>query len=86
MVVKTSIGFDIEIEKENLDDMELLDAIAELDKNPLALSSVISLLLGDEQKKKLYAFIKEKEGRAKASVVEQVITEVFHAMGTPAKK
>lgn len=41
---KTSAGFDFALDEKVLDNMELLDAIAESEENPLALSRVCLLL------------------------------------------
>ena len=50
---KTKSGFSYELDKERLNNYELLEAIEELEENPLVLSRVVNLLLGKEQTKKL---------------------------------
>ena len=45
---KTSTGFAFEITQERLDNYELLEAVAEVDKNPAVLPTVINLMLGDK--------------------------------------
>ena len=53
---RTKSGFEYSIEEDNID-QELLDALAEADDgNPLKISKVIRLMLGDEQRKRLYGF------------------------------
>ena len=48
---KTSTGFAFTIPRERLDNMELLDALAEADNgNVLAVSNAVTLLLGAGQK------------------------------------
>ena len=49
---KTSTGFEFDIEDERLDDMELVDIMAEIDENPLLMPKLCKMLLGEEQKKK----------------------------------
>ena len=46
---KTKSGFSYELDKERLNNYELLEAIEELEENPLVLSRVVNLLLGKEQ-------------------------------------
>lgn len=48
---KTSTGFEFDIEDERLDDMELVDIMAEIDENPLLMPKLCKMLLGEEQKK-----------------------------------
>lgn len=49
----TKNGFAFEITDERADNMELIDALADIDDgNLLAVSKVLTLLLGPEQKKK----------------------------------
>lgn len=47
-------GFNYEIPDEVLDDMELFDALADAQKNPLSIGVVLDKLLGEKQKKELY--------------------------------
>lgn len=74
----TSKGFAYEIEDTNLDNMELIDALADLDKgNLLAISNVINLLLGTEQKKAFYSFYRNDEGKVPLNTVSEAITEIL---------
>lgn len=74
---KTSTGFEFEINEHKLDDMEFLDALAEVDENPLALSKVIKAMLGDDQKKKLYNHLRTDEGRVPVKAVAKEIAEIM---------
>lgn len=47
---KLKSGFEYKIEESTLDNMELLDIIVEVDQNPLAISKVVKMLLGEEQR------------------------------------
>ena len=59
----TSTGFEYTIADDNLDDMELLDALAAVDNgNILAASKVCTLLFGKEQKKALIDTVTQKLG------------------------
>lgn len=78
---KTSDGFEYDIDREVLTDMRLLDALTELqdDEDPLAISRIASLLLGKEQKKRLYDYISEKDEKHHVPVekVNQTLMEIF---------
>ena len=45
----TSAGFEFELDEKVLDNMELVDAVAESEENPTAVSQVCLLLLGKAQ-------------------------------------
>ena len=79
--MKTTSGFEFEIDPEILDDMELVDALAEVEDNPLMISKVVTMLFGDD-KKRLYDHIKETKGvkRVPIEAVGEVIEEVFDAL------
>lgn len=82
----TSSGFAFEVDPAALSDMELVDALADLnDGNALALSKVCTILFGKEQKKALYDHFRTQDGRVPAKDVEQAATEVFKALGTYGK-
>ena len=60
---KTQSGFEFSIEKDRLDNMELLDELAEIDAgNVAAISRASTLLLGKEQKKSLYKHLRREKG------------------------
>lgn len=75
---KTSKGFVFEIKKSSLDNMELVDALAELDDgNVLLISKILTMLLGKEQKKALYDSLRTDEGNVPMEDVTQAITEIL---------
>ena len=76
----TKNGFLFEITDERTDNMELIDALADLDDgNPLAVSKVLTLLLGPEQKKKMYDFVRTEDGIVSAQTVSEMIVEILAA-------
>ncbi len=76
----TKNGFVFEITDERTDNMELIDALADLDDgNPLAVSKVLTLLLGPEQKKKMYDFVRTEDGIVSAQTVSEMIVEILAA-------
>ena len=79
-------GFKFAIDPAVLDDMELVDAMAESEgDNPLMISTVINKLLGPEQKKKLYDHIRTKDGRVPVEKVAEMVGEIMDQMGEEGK-
>ena len=78
---KTSTGFEFDIEDERLDDMELVDIMAEIDENPLLMPKLCKMLLGDEQKKRLYDHLRSEDGRVPIEATTTAIQEIFNSPG-----
>lgn len=86
IVGKTKSGFEFDIPKSVIDDMQVLDAIVELESdNPLAISRLCDRILGAEEKKKLYEHVKMEDGRVPISAVSDELGEIFRAFGKPGK-
>ena len=81
----TKTGFAYQIHAEALDDMELLDAIAEIDGNPLAISKVLKMLLGEQQRKELYDHLRGEDGRVSVKAVSEAIADIFSSSGQQGK-
>ncbi len=81
ITAKTESGFSIELEESSLDNMEVLDALSDLDEgNPLAMSRLVVKLLGKDGKKRLYDHLRTEDGRVPASAVESTIMELFQSI------
>lgn len=78
---KTKSGFSYELDKDRLNNYELLEAIEELEENPLVLSRVVNLLLGKDQTKKLKDHIRNKDGIVPTEKISEEITEIFQNQG-----
>lgn len=75
---KTKTGFAFEIDEKRLDNIELLDAIAEVaNDNIIALSNVSQLLLGKEQRKALYDHIRDEDGMVSAKSFSDELADIF---------
>jgi len=75
---KTKDGFEYILSDAALDNMELVDALEELDEgNTLAAAKVISLLLGKEQKKAFYKFYRTESGNVPVEKACTVLKEIF---------
>lgn len=78
---KTKSGFSYELDKDRLNNYELLEVIGELEENPLVLSSVVNLLLGKEQTKKLKDHLRTENGIVPTEKMSEEITEIFKNQG-----
>ena len=78
---KTTTGFEFGIEDERLDDMELVDIMAEIDENPLLMPKLCKMLLGEEQKKRLYDHLRSEDGRVPIEATTNAIQEIFNSPG-----
>ena len=74
----TSSGFDWKIEEDALDDMELLDALSEIDAGKLdSVSAACLHLLGKEQRAALYNHRRDEKGRVRISAVSDELGEIL---------
>lgn len=71
---KTKSGFAFCIPEKRIHNMELLDALTELETNGAALPKVLKLLLDDNAKQKLYDHLRDEDGTVP---VEAVATEIY---------
>ena len=79
--VKTSAGFEADIDENQLDDMELFDAIAEVDRgNKLALSKVTDIILGD-RKRDMYETCRKENGKVGIAQVMTSVNEIIEQLG-----
>lgn len=75
---KTSSGFEFSIDEKAADNMELIDALAELeDGNDLAVSKVCRLLFGSEERKRIYDHLRDENGRVPVEPFIQLVKEIF---------
>lgn len=82
---KTSTGFEFTVDSNALNDMRMIDAIADtVGDNPIAFSNVCRLLLGEQQKKALYDHL-EENGRVPVDKVGLAIKEIFELIGDEGK-
>lgn len=74
----TSSGFTYQIDENVLQDYELLEAIAEAETNPIMITRVVRLLLGDDIDK-LKNHVRDENGRVSIEKMNVEITEIFEA-------
>ena len=77
---KTPTGFVFAISESKLENMEMLDALAALDRGDgTQLSNVLSLLFTPEQKAKLYDHVRLEDGTVPIPKITEEITAIFEA-------
>lgn len=86
MKITTETGLKLEIDENVFDDMELIDALAELTENPIAISKVVKLMFGTAGKKLLYDHCRDESGRVSTVNVNNEITDIFQKMSKGLKK
>lgn len=78
-------GLELEIRDNLMNDMELLDDLAELDEgNSYAVSRIVNRILGKNEKKKLYDDLRE-DGVTPVNKVVEAMTEIFQLLGDKGK-
>ncbi len=73
----TKSGFKYEISAGRLENYELIEALAEVDKNPLLLPKVVNLLLEKEQADKLKEHLRNKNGLISTEALSNEILNMF---------
>lgn len=86
MKITTKSGFTCDLPENAADNMELVDALAEMqgDSDILAVSRVLRLLVGDDIRKALYDHLRV-DGRVPLAAVQTEITDIFSALGQTGK-
>lgn len=84
--VKTQSGFEIAVDDEAMNSMELVDTLVEVDGNDLlAVSKLGEMLLGKDGKKKLYDHLRNNKGIVPVDLFMQELNEIMGALGDSAK-
>lgn len=81
----TKTGFTCELDEKKMDNMELLDTLAEISENPLNVSKVVKLILSDDQRKALYDHLRTEDGCVPISAVSEAIVDIFNSTGQQGK-
>lgn len=86
MEITTETGLKLDIDENVFDDMELIDALAELEENPIAISKVVKMMFGTDGKKHLYDHCRNEKGRVETVRVNNEITDIFRKLSEKIKK
>lgn len=82
---KTASGFEYKIPKEQLDNYELVEALGEIEENPLVISKIIDMLLGKDQKNNLKEHIRSESGIVSAEKMGEEIKNIFESVNETKK-
>lgn len=83
---KTKSGFEFAIEESSMDNMELVDKLVEIDDgNMAAMPKAATMLLGEEQKERLYAHLRAAAGNVPIEAFINELTEIMEIMGEEGK-
>lgn len=85
MTGKTKSGFVYTLDDDILDDMELLDAMAEAGDTIASPSKFVLKVLGKKQRKALYDHIRDDKGKVRPERVMDEIKEMFEGLGKAGK-
>lgn len=81
---KTKSGFAYCIPEKRIHNMELLDALTEMETNVAALPKVVKLLLDADARQRLYDHLRDEDGIVPMESVVAEIYDIFQN-GKPAK-
>lgn len=77
---KTKSGFKFEIDKEVLDDWELLELLEKIDSGDVSvMPKAITFLLGNRQYQNLKKFIKKRDGKIKITTMVEEFNQIMTA-------
>ena len=82
---KLENGFEYEVNEDVLDDMELLDAMAEAEEDPLKISVISKKVLGTGQRKRLYDHLRRQDGTVPVEDASQAIVDILMDLGEDGK-
>jgi len=77
---KTDTGFMYKVSEENLDNYELLEALGEVEENPLVISKVVNLLLGKKQTEKMKDHVRSKNGIVSSEKMTEELKSIFESV------
>ena len=89
--IKTDIGFTCKVDDSTLDDIRIFELVQE-DENGDTMQKLnaslklITVILGADQKEKLYEFLEKKNGKASVTEVTNVLADIFNKLGEAKKK
>lgn len=82
---ETKSGFKFKIDEAIADDLELLEDIAQADKDVSLFPGVLEKILGAKQKAALYEHLRGKNGRVSTKAAVAEFTEIMNLAGEETK-
>lgn len=81
-LIKTTSGFEAEVNENAADDLAFLDLICAIDDgDPHAMRGLISALLSEEDGKRLIEHVRTEDGRAPVSALNAEISDIIKEIG-----
>lgn len=77
----TKSGFAYSIDKNRLQNYELLEVLVDVDENPILMPKLLVMLMGKEEKDKLIDFLRIEDGTVPSDKVAETIAEIFEEVG-----
>ena len=82
---KTKTGFEYELNEKVLNNYELVENIAEIEENPLAITTIVKQLLGKDGTKRLKEHIRDENGIVTTDKMMKEIVDIFQNSGKETK-
>ena len=77
---KTKSGFEFQIDKKVLNNMELVESLSDVDKGDISeLPKVLVAVLGSAGKKELYEHLRTEDGRVPIDLLLEEVKQIFEA-------
>lgn len=76
---KTESGFNYVISKDRMNNYELVEALGELEENPLSLGKAVALMLGKEQTKALKEHLRTDDGFVPNDLMQAEVIEILQS-------
>ena len=70
-------GFEFELDENKLDDARFFEELSHIEDNPFSMFKIIEMMLGKEQKERLYKHLETEDGRVPVGDLEAAVTEMF---------
>ena len=82
---KTQTGFEYELNEKVLNNYELVENIAEIEENPLAITTIVKQLLGKDGTSHLKEHIRDENGIVTTDKMMEEIVDIFQNSGKETK-
>lgn len=82
---KTQTGFEYELDEQALNNYELVENIADIEENPLAITMIVKQLLGTEETKRLKEHVRDEDGIVRMEKMTNEIVDIFKNSGKETK-
>lgn len=85
ITIKTDKGLELTIDERVCDDIYFLEALAEAESDVVQYVKALTMLLGKEQKTRLYKSLEDVNGRVPIESVNEAFVEIMNKAGEEVK-